>query len=132
PPEDLLMKPGFVADNLAALEKVAAATGGCAAVVGFVDLDRDLSNAAAVCADGAVKGVYRKRLLPNYSVFDEQRYFRARVGEPALFDVAGARVGISICEDAWGPSGSIAEAVAGGAEVVVNINASPFHAGKQL
>jgi NAD+ synthase (glutamine-hydrolysing) len=132
PPEDLLMKPGFVADNLAALEKVAGATGRCAAVVGFVDLERDLSNAAAVCVDGKVAGVYRKRLLPNYSVFDEQRYFRARVGEPVLYDIAGARVGISICEDAWGPSGAIAEAVAGGAEVVVNINASPFHAGKQL
>jgi NAD+ synthase (glutamine-hydrolysing) len=132
PPEDLLMKPGFVADNRAALEKVAAATGRCAAVVGFVDLDRDLANAAAVCVDGKIAGVYRKRLLPNYAVFDEQRYFRARVGDPVLYDIAGARVGVSICEDAWGPSGAIAEAVAGGAEIVVNINASPFHAGKQL
>ena len=132
PPEDLLLKPGFVADNLAALEKVAAATSRCAAIVGFVELTQDLANAAAVLADGEVKGVYRKRLLPNYSVFDEQRYFRARSVEPDLFEIGGARVGISICEDAWGPAGAIGEAVAGGAEVVVNLNASPFHAGKQL
>src|SRR4051812_11148785 len=75
PPEDLLLKPGFVNDNLAALDKVAARTGRCAAVVGFVDTGRDLYNAAAVCAHGEVQGVYRKRLLPNYAVFDEQRYF---------------------------------------------------------
>src|SRR5580765_8546379 len=71
PPEDLLLKPRFVTDNLAALEKVAARTGRCAAVVGFVDSRRDLFNAAAVCAHGEVHGIYRKRLLPNYAVFDE-------------------------------------------------------------
>src|SRR3954470_2708822 len=70
PPEDLLLKPGFIADNLEALEKVAARTGRCAAVVGFVDKGRDLYNAAAVCAFGEVKGTYRKRHLPNYAVFD--------------------------------------------------------------
>ena len=75
PPEDLLLKPGFVADNRAALERVAAASGSCAAVLGFVDADRDLYNAAAVCAYGEVRAVYHKRLLPNYAVFDEQRYF---------------------------------------------------------
>ena len=132
PPEDLLLKPRFVADNLAALERVAAATKRCAAIVGYVELDRDLANAAAVCAHGEVRGTYRKRLLPNYSVFDEQRYFRARASRPRLFDISGTRVGVSICEDAWGPSGAIGEAVAGGAELVVNLNASPFHAGKQL
>lgn len=132
PPEDLLLKPGFVADNLAALERVAAASQRCAAIVGFVELGTDLANAAAVCAGGEVRGTYRKRLLPNYSVFDEQRYFRARSTEPVLFEIAGTRVGVSICEDAWGPAGAIGEAVAGGAEIVVNLNASPFHAGKQL
>src|SRR5206468_3062997 len=85
PPEDLLLKPGFVADNLEALEKVAARTGRCAAVVGFVGRDRDLRNAAAVCAHGAVAGVYHKRLLPNYAVFDEQRYFAAGVSPMTLF-----------------------------------------------
>ena len=82
PPEDLLLKPGFVADNREALEKVAARTGRCAAVVGFVDAGRDLYNAAAVCAYGEVQGIYRKRLLPNYAVFDEQRYF-APATEPS-------------------------------------------------
>ncbi|MFP4511346.1 MAG: NAD+ synthase [Acidimicrobiales bacterium] len=131
PPDDLLLKPGFIADNLAALERVAGATGRCTAVVGFVDAGRDLANAAAVCADGRVIGVYRKRLLPNYSVFDEQRYFVARSTPPDLYEIAGVRVGVSICEDGWAPNGAIGEAAAGGADLVVNINASPFHAGKQ-
>ncbi len=82
PPEDLLLKPGFIADNRAALEKVAAAARSCVAVVGFVDVDRDLYNAAAVCAHGEVRGIYHKRELPNYAVFDEARYF-ARGHEPA-------------------------------------------------
>ncbi|MBW3626775.1 MAG: NAD+ synthase [Actinobacteria bacterium] len=130
PPEDLLLKPGFVRDNRRALDSIAAATRGCAAVVGFVDVDRDLHNAAAVCAGGAVVGTYRKRRLPNYSVFDEQRYFRPGRGAPPLFEVGGVRVGVSICEDAWDPAGPIATAAAGGAEVVVNLNASPYHAGR--
>jgi NAD+ synthase (glutamine-hydrolysing) len=132
PPEDLLLKPGFVADNRRALDDVAARTGRCVAVVGFVDAGYDLHNAAAVCAGGKVLGVYRKRHLPNYSVFDEQRYFRPGSGGPVLFLVAGVRVGVSICEDAWSPAGPIAAAGAGGAQVVVNLNASPYHAGRQL
>ena len=127
PPEDLLLKPGFVADNTEALAKVAAATGHCAAVVGFVDERMDLFNAAAVCAGGEVRGVYHKRLLPNYSVFDEQRYFRPGTAVTQLFGIAGVRVGVSICEDAWSPSGPIAEQAAAGAELVVNINASPYY-----
>ena len=130
PPEDLLLKPGFVADNLEALEKVAARTGRCAAVVGFVDEGRDLYNAAAVCALGAVQGTYRKRHLPNYAVFDEQRYFAAGSGPPSLFLIGGVRMGVSICEDAWNPNGPIAEQAAGGAELILNINASPYYAGR--
>jgi NAD+ synthase (glutamine-hydrolysing) len=130
PPEDLLLKPRFVADNLAALDKVAARTGRCAAVVGFVDERRDLYNAAAVCAHGEVLGVYHKRLLPNYAVFDEQRYFAPGSQPLALFVVAGVRVGVSICEDAWSPTGPLAEEAAGGAELVVNLNASPYYAGR--
>ncbi|HZT64908.1 MAG TPA: NAD+ synthase [Acidimicrobiales bacterium] len=130
PPEDLLLKPGFVADNLAALAKVASATGRCAAVVGFVDSDRDLRNAAAVCCDGEVRGVYHKRLLPNYAVFDEKRYFEPGGGDPVLFEIGGVRVGVSICEDAWSPTGPILAAAAGGAELIVNINASPYYAGR--
>jgi NAD+ synthase (glutamine-hydrolysing) len=130
PPEDLVLKPGFVSDNLAALGKVAARTDRCAAVVGFVDEELDLHNAAAVCAGGSVVGTYRKRLLPNYAVFDEQRYFTAGHDEMVLFVVGGVRVGVSICEDAWSPTGPIAAQAAGGAELVVNLNASPYYAGR--
>jgi NAD+ synthase (glutamine-hydrolysing) len=127
PPEDLLLKPGFVADNLAALSKVAAATGRCAAVVGFVDEQLDLYNAAAMCADGEVRGVYHKQELPNYAVFDEQRYFAPGAGATQLFGIGGVRVGVSICEDAWNPQGPIAAQAAAGAELVININASPYY-----
>ena len=130
PPEDLVLKPGFVADNRAALDKVAARTGRCVAVVGFVDAARDLHNAAAVCAHGEVQGVYHKRLLPNYAVFDEQRTFVPGDEPLQLYVVAGISVGVSICEDAWSPTGPIAAHAAGGAEVVVNLNASPFYAGR--
>ncbi|HLI23898.1 MAG TPA: NAD+ synthase [Acidimicrobiales bacterium] len=130
PPEDLLLKPGFVADNLSALAKIAAATGRCAAVVGFVDADIDLHNAAALCAGGEVRGVYRKQRLPNYGVFDEQRYFVAGPGATELWLGGGVRVGLSVCEDAWDPAGPIAAQAAGGAELIVNINASPFYAGR--
>jgi NAD+ synthase (glutamine-hydrolysing) len=128
PPEDLLLKPGFVADNLEVLHKVAAATGRCAAVVGFVDEGRlDLHNAAAVCALGEVQSVYHKQVLPNYGVFDEQRYFAPGTGATQLVRVGGVRVGVSICEDAWTPTGPISTQAAGGAELIVNINASPYY-----
>jgi NAD+ synthase (glutamine-hydrolysing) len=130
PPEDLLLKPGFIADNRIALDQVAAATGRCAAVVGFVDAERDLFNAAAVCARGEVLAIYRKRLLPNYAVFDEQRYFAPGAGDPTLVRIAGVRTGISICEDAWSPGGPIADQAAGGAELILNLNASPYYAGR--
>ena len=130
PPEDLLLKSGFIADNQEALDKLAARTGRTAAVVGFVDYDRDLHNAAAVLAHGTVQGVYHKRLLPNYAVFDEQRYFTAGTHTPTLFTIGGVRCGISVCEDSWSPSGPIAEQAAGGAELILNINASPYHAGR--
>ena len=127
PPEDLLLKPGFVSDNLAALGKVAQATERCTAVVGFVDEGLDLYNAAAVCTAGEVKGVYRKCNLPNYSVFDEQRYFAPGQGARELYLVGGVRVGVSVCEDAWDPTGPLSAQAAAGAELVVNINASPYY-----
>ncbi len=130
PPEDLLLKPGFVADNMRALERVAAATGDCAAIVGFVDVGLDLHNAAAVCASGRVHGLYHKRHLPNYSVFDEQRYFAPGERTLELYEIGGLKVGVSICEDAWTPSGPIAELAAGGAELIVNLNASPYYVGR--
>jgi NAD+ synthase (glutamine-hydrolysing) len=132
PPEDLVLKPGFVADNLAALAKMAARSRRCAAVVGYVAADQDLYNAAAVCVDGEVVGTYRKRLLPNYAVFDEARYFTpgADTDPFELYVIGGVRVGISICEDVWSPTGPLAEQAAGGAEINININASPYHLGK--
>ncbi len=130
PPEDLLLKPGFVADNRAALAKVAAASQRCAAVVGFVDMGIDLYNAAAVCALGQVQGVYHKQILPNYGVFDEKRYFTASSGATELYQIGGVRVGVSVCEDGWSPTGPIAVQGAAGAELVVNINASPYYRGR--
>jgi NAD+ synthase (glutamine-hydrolysing) len=134
PPEDLLLKPGFVADNLAGLDKVAAATRQCAVVVGFVGATPDgtgLANAAAICAGGRVAGIYRKRFLPNYGVFDEQRWFVPSDETPTLFGVAGAWVGISICEDVWFPRGPVAQQGRAGADVVVNLNASPYNRGRR-
>jgi NAD+ synthase (glutamine-hydrolysing) len=130
PPEDLLLRPAFVAGAGETLEKIAARTGRAAAVIGFPEVGRDLFNAAAVCANGRVVGVYRKHLLPNYAVFDEQRYFTPSTVDGPLFVVAGVRVAVSVCEDAWSPTGPIITQAAGGAELVVNINASPFYAGR--
>jgi NAD+ synthase (glutamine-hydrolysing) len=128
PPEDLLLRPAFVTGAAETLEKIAARTGRCVAVIGFPERSGGLLyNAAAVCADGRVHGVYRKQLLPNYSVFDEKRYFAVPAERPLLFDVAGAKIGVSICEDAWSASGPIRAESEGGAELIVNLNASPYY-----
>ena len=131
PPEDLLLKPGFITDNRDALDAVVARSGRSVAFVGFVDRDeRGLYNASAVCANGELLGVYRKRRLPNYAVFDEQRYFLPGADALQLYEIAGVPVGVSICEDAWMPGGPIVEQAEGGAQLIVNINGSPYHAGK--
>ncbi len=129
PAEDLVLKPGFVADNQTALESIAARTGRCAAVVGFVD-GPELFNAAALCANGEVVGVYHKRALPNYQVFDEKRYFHSGTEPMNLYDVAGVKVGLAICEDAWIAGGPMTQLGAGGAELIVLINGSPMRRGK--
>jgi NAD+ synthase (glutamine-hydrolysing) len=132
PPEDLVLKPAFVEDNREALDRVAAASGRCATLVGFVDhTGEGLFNAVAVCADGRIVGVYHKQELPNYDVFDERRYFVP--GSPAveLYRIGGVRVAATICEDAWVAGGPLADAGRAGAELIVNVNGSPFHAGKQ-
>jgi NAD+ synthase (glutamine-hydrolysing) len=131
PPEDLLLKPGFVRASHDALAKVAAQTGRCVAVVGFVEAEQDLFNAAAVCARGGVLGTYHKRLLPNYAVFDELRYFTPGTEPLRLYEIAGVRVGVTVCEDVWSPTGPMAAQAAGGAELVVNINGSPYYAGRR-
>jgi NAD+ synthase (glutamine-hydrolysing) len=130
PPEDLLLRPAFVAAAEDTLAKIAARTGSAVAVVGFPQAARDLYNAAAVCANGSVRGVYRKHLLPNYGVFDEQRYFTPGDDPGPLFVVKGVRVAVSVCEDSWSPDGPIAAQAAGGAELAVNCNASPYYAGR--
>ncbi len=130
PPEDLLLRPAFVAQAAETLDKIAARTGRMAAVIGFPEADRDLYNSVAVCAQGKVLGVYRKHLLPNYAVFDEQRYFESWPIDGPLFVVGGVRVGVSICEDAWSPSGPLLTQAAAGAELMVNVNASPYYAGR--
>ncbi|MFQ5556190.1 MAG: NAD+ synthase [Acidimicrobiales bacterium] len=159
PPEDLVLKAGFVADARRALADFAAGTRGCAAVIGFADgaigpereateveqssVDRghversDLElpngawNAVAVCADGRVHGTYHKRHLPNYGVFDELRHFRPGTEPQVLFEIAGVAVGVILCEDAWIADGPVNQLARGGARLVLNINGSPFRVGKQ-
>jgi NAD+ synthase (glutamine-hydrolysing) len=129
PPEDLLAKDHFVDDAREALDRVAKECEGLVAVIGFVDRQgEDLYNAAAVCSAGTVRAVYRKRRLPNYGVFDEERYFEPG-SAPLLLDVDGQTCAVTICEDVWVPE-LVAEAAEAGASVVLNISASPFHAGK--
>jgi len=119
-----------VRDNLKQLNVVARATKGISAVVGFVDEDGDLYNAAAFMHDGEIKAIYHKVFLPNYGVFDEQRYFAPGHRSPIL-ELSGIRVGVTICEDCWYPSGPMAWQAYHGAELLININGSPYHCGKR-
>jgi NAD+ synthase (glutamine-hydrolysing) len=133
PPEDLLLKPSFVSDNLSALEDLTQATSdfpSLCVVVGFVDRDTDLYNAAAIIFEGRRVAVYHKHYLPNYGVFDEDRYFSAGSQAP-IFEIGGVICGINICEDIWYPGGPPTEQASAGAEVLLNISASPFFARKQ-
>jgi NAD+ synthase (glutamine-hydrolysing) len=131
PPEDLLLRPRFLSDSRLAMERVAAGCEGITAVVGFADpVDGKVYNAAAVVREGRIEGVYRKIELPNYGVFDEERYF-APGEECRFFQVGGVPVAVTVCEDIWVENGAAERCAAGGtAPVVVNIAASPFHAGK--
>ncbi|MDP9227273.1 MAG: NAD+ synthase [Actinomycetota bacterium] len=130
PPEDLLLKSSFVDANLEGVEKIARSTADILAIVGFVDSDDAcLYNAAAICHSGKIVGVYRKHLLPNYGVFDEDRYFEPGV-EHLLIETGSGIVGVCICEDAWTDPGPVITQGDAGAQVVVNINASPFHEAK--
>jgi NAD+ synthase (glutamine-hydrolysing) len=133
PPEDLLLRAHFLEDTEAKLHELANATEGIVAIVGFPEHDgAGVYNSAAVLADGAVRAIYRKVHLPNYGVFDEQRYFTAGEADGAVIDVDGHKLGVTVCEDLWveGPPAS-AEAIAG-ARLILNASASPYHAGKGL
>ena len=130
PPEDLLFKPQFIQENIGKLREVAAASNDIAVVVGFADANSYVYNAAAVLYNGELVGRYHKIYLPNYGVFDEERYFQAGTECP-VFTIAGTPVGVNICEDIWFAVGPTVVQRAAGAEVIVNISASPFHAGKR-
>lgn len=152
PPEDLVLRPAFVADCGATVEKFAAQTSRCAVVVGFADGDpsterevADLAvvddeglgyssgvwNALAICVGGRVVGTYYKRHLPNYDVFDELRHFQRGDDPLTLYEIAGVPVGVTVCEDSWIPNGPVSRLASAGARVVFNVNGSPFRTGKQ-
>jgi len=131
PPEDLLLKEHFLRDARAALERLAADATEVVALVGFPEREDDVYNSLAVLADGQVQAIYRKVYLPNYGVFDEQRYFATGDGG-ALIEVGGHKIGLTICEDIWEAGPPASDEAHGGASVIVNISASPFHAGKGL
>jgi NAD+ synthase (glutamine-hydrolysing) len=131
PPEDLLLRPGFIRAAARTLGEIAKETSGLVALVGFPHFDVDLFNACAVCADGDVKAVYRKRFLPNYGVFDEDRYF-APGRDLVLLEVGETLVGVTICEDMWQPGPPATDLALAGAELLVNVSASPFHVGKEI
>jgi NAD+ synthase (glutamine-hydrolysing) len=129
PPEDLLLREHFLRDARVALDELAGEVHGIVAVVGFPERAEDVYNAAAVLAEGRVHAIYRKTHLPNYGVFDEQRYFRAGRGG-AVIDIGSERVGLTVCEDIWEPGAPASEEALEGATLILNISASPYHAGK--
>jgi NAD+ synthase (glutamine-hydrolysing) len=129
PPEDLLLRPGFIRATHDSLEEIARETTGLVALVGTPWFDRDLANACAVCAGGRVQAVYRKHFLPNYGVFDEHRYF-GEGRDLLLLRIGDAYVGPTICEDLWQPGPPATDLALAGAQLVVNLSASPFHVGK--
>lgn len=141
PPEDLLLRRSFIDENLEALRRLARSSERTAVVVGFVDrvdgdrhkddsVERGIANAAAVLADGAIRGIYHKILLPNYGVFDEARYFAPGRVPEKLWEIGGVAAGVSVCEDIWSPTGPPAQQAGAGAKVLLNINGSPYHVGK--
>ncbi len=129
PPEDLLLKEHFLADARAALERVAEATRETVALVGFPERADDVYNACAVLAGGRVQAIYRKVFLPNYGVFDEQRYFQAGPGG-AVIELGDSVIGLTVCEDIWEPGPPASDEAAAGATLLINLSASPYHAGK--
>jgi NAD+ synthase (glutamine-hydrolysing) len=129
PPEDLLLRPGFLRAAERALADIARAARGIVVLVGTPHLDRDLYNACAVCAGGEVKAIYRKRFLPNYGVFDEDRYFAAG-RDLILLEHGRELIGVTVCEDMWQPGPPATDLSLAGAQVLVNLSASPFHVGK--
>jgi NAD+ synthase (glutamine-hydrolysing) len=131
PPEDLLLREHFLADARRAVDRLAAETTDIVALVGFPERAEDVYNAAAVLAEGELRGIYRKSYLPNYGVFDEERYFQSGV-RGATIEVGDVVVGLTICEDIWEPGPPLSDEALSGATVIVNLSASPYYAGKGL
>ena len=131
PPEDLLLKPHFVQDNIEALHRIKSATEDIVSVVGFVDSNDGIYNAAAVISNGKLIDIYHKKHLPNYGVFDEYRYFRAGNKYP-VYDLSGIKIGVTICEDIWHEKSPAIVQALNGASIIINLNASPYHIGKAL
>ena len=135
PPEDLLFKKSFLQDNVGAMERVVAESGGIAVVLGYAQpresgiAPASIYNSAAIGYDGRLIDTYDKIFLPNYGVFDEERYF-AKGSVCPVYELGGVRIGVNVCEDIWYEIGPSAVQRQAGAELIVNINASPFHAGK--
>ena len=129
PPEDLLLKEHFLRDARRAVQRLAEASRDLVTVVGFPERDVDVFNAAAVLAGGELAAIYRKVYLPNYGVFDEQRYFQSGAGG-GIVELDGLRLGVTICEDIWEPGPPLSDEALAGATVIANISASPYHAGK--
>jgi NAD+ synthase (glutamine-hydrolysing) len=130
PPEDLLLNPKFIEDNLEALRELAKAVHDTVAIVGFVDrIDGDIYNGASIIYSGKIKGIYHKALLPNYGVFDEKRYFKPG-NKPLVFRFGQLTFGVNICEDIWHSEGPASIQALSGAKLIFNINASPYHEGK--
>ncbi len=132
PPLDLVFKHRFIDDMADAVQHIASRTGDTAVAIGYVSGQRDLFNSSAICHQGEVVSTYQKRLLPNYAVFDEKRYFSAGVAPMTLVELRGLKVGMVICEDAWSATGPLHEQARGGAEVICVLNASPYRRGKPL
>jgi NAD+ synthase (glutamine-hydrolysing) len=129
PPEDLLFKTNFINENRKSLEQIISACKGITAIVGFVDFEGDIYNAAAIICDGKLVGKYHKIYLPNYGVFDENRYFHTG-NECPVYSINDISIGVSICEDIWYQAGPPTIQALSGAELIINISASPYHAGK--
>jgi NAD+ synthase (glutamine-hydrolysing) len=133
PPEDLLLREHFLTDTGAQLQELASAAVGIVAIVGFPErTNGSVYNSAAVLSGGALQTVYRKLHLPNYGVFDEQRYFKSGDSAGTVIEVSGHKVGVTVCEDLWVAGAPAASEAAAGAKLIVNISASPYHAGKGL
>lgn len=130
PPEDLVLKPAFIEENLKYLDKIKNLSDSIVIVIGFVNKDFEIYNSAAICSNKKIISIYNKQFLPNYSVFDEERYFQKGL-ETLIFELRGMSFGVNICEDIYYSSGPAkSQAILGGANLIINISASPYHVGK--